>query len=359
MLRVNWFSSLEYTRTSDQSAEAEAEQAGADLWVSQLSPRNAEDFVGNAAAVRAVRAWFEGNGTAPLILVGPPGTGKTCLVHLTAEQTGFPLLVSGADEPRHRAALEGVFNNVGDRILLVDDADALDHEPTGLALLNKTVRGPPPPPFRIVVCVSDGGNAKLQGLLGAPGAVVVHLAPIAHAEAVPLLQRCAARMGTRIGYFEALEICRRSRGDVRRMINDMHASSFGAQRERIAVRPVRRRAQEATRAAHPIVYLDALRGAVTLASAPGAALETTIALADVELILAGAERRRLEDEEEVESVMDMELARCAVRAALHCMSRGTAARGTADMDGVEARALMHRPPPPKKRRKFDTNHTLT
>lgn len=62
-------------------------------WVEKHRPETWSDIQGNNKAVQSIRNWVEKwtSGDAPRLLVGPPGTGKTSVALLAADELGIPL----------------------------------------------------------------------------------------------------------------------------------------------------------------------------------------------------------------------------------------------------------------------------
>src|SRR5271157_3516825 len=104
------------------------------MWVEKYRPQKVADMVGNEDTRRRFVSWLEGweQGTKPALLVGPPGTGKTTLVHATAAELGYYVIELNASDLRTKEALKGRIGALSSgslvdekRLLFLDEVDGL------------------------------------------------------------------------------------------------------------------------------------------------------------------------------------------------------------------------------------------
>lgn len=81
------------------------------MWVTER-PSRVEDFIGNEGPRKIIIKWFREwvRGTKPLLLLGPPGVGKTSFVHTLAIQYDLDIIDLNASDTRNK-------NNLSERII--------------------------------------------------------------------------------------------------------------------------------------------------------------------------------------------------------------------------------------------------
>ena len=77
------------------------------MWSDFYRPAKVQDMVGNEEARSYVAKWLLKwtDGARPLMLIGPPGAGKTTIVKALAQQSGYDLIEMNASDTRNRDVL--------------------------------------------------------------------------------------------------------------------------------------------------------------------------------------------------------------------------------------------------------------
>jgi replication factor C large subunit len=105
------------------------------MWSEKHRPKKVEQMVGNEKARLDALKWLTGwvSGSKPLLLIGPPGTGKTTLVNTLARQFDYDLVEMNASDTRNKDILQEriapLFQNTGifgrKIMLFLDEVDGI------------------------------------------------------------------------------------------------------------------------------------------------------------------------------------------------------------------------------------------
>jgi replication factor C large subunit len=204
------------------------------MWSEKYRPRTVQEMVGNEyarlAAIKWLRSWV--SGSRPLLLVGPPGTGKTTLVYTLARQLDYDLVEMNASDIRNREALQTritpIFQNTanlaGKKIMLfLDEVDGISgrEDTGGLDILIDLMKEPTVP----VIMAANEKLFKIRKLVKV--CKMVEFRPVPSRLLFLLLDHILRRERVKLGPEDRALIVDNSRGDIRSLLNSAQSRAAG------------------------------------------------------------------------------------------------------------------------------------
>jgi len=104
------------------------------MWSEKYRPQNISDMIGNEESRSSIIEWFTKwkKGTKPLLLVGPPGIGKTTIAYLTVKQFGYDMIGLNASDVRGKSQINEILSPVlgnvsvlGVPMIFIDEVDGI------------------------------------------------------------------------------------------------------------------------------------------------------------------------------------------------------------------------------------------
>ncbi len=207
------------------------------IWVDKYHPKKVSEILGNHKAKNTFLKWLKSwrPGSKAALLYGPPGSGKTTLVHVTADELAFRVLEMNASYVRTKksitkiaepAALESSLNAFiyGGRgtLIFFDEVDGIfgreDRGGTGAIIgLIKESQHP------IVLAANDPWNPKLRTMRRY--CQMIRFYGIQVRETVTLLHDICKKEKIVTTDSVLIQIAENSEGDVRSAINDLQMLS--------------------------------------------------------------------------------------------------------------------------------------
>jgi replication factor C large subunit len=195
------------------------------MWTEKYRPSRFDELVGNPEARSQIIKWLSTwvNGKRPLLIIGPPGVGKTSFVHMLSTEYDYDLIEMNASDSRTRDMLESrilpVFNNTslyGKRILLfLDEVDGIyrRQDTGGIEFLTRILKEPTIP----IVLTSNSRNQRIKELTKNCRVIEFHSIPLDLSE--KLLNQILSEEGLDFPKSEKDLILKRSHGDIRSLLN--------------------------------------------------------------------------------------------------------------------------------------------
>ena len=203
------------------------------MWSELYRPQRIEEMIGNEDARLIVIKWLSGwmVGSRPLLLLGPPGVGKTSLVHLLAHRLDYDLIEMNASDTRNKEELQRLitpmFTNAsifGKRMLLfLDEIDGISgrEDTGGIESIVNMMKDPTIP----VIMAANLRHTKLKELTKI--SKVVDFNPVPPRLLMLLLEQVLEKQKTKLSSEEKISIINNSQGDIRSLLNNAQSKSSG------------------------------------------------------------------------------------------------------------------------------------
>ena len=203
------------------------------MWSEIYRPMKVQQMVGNEDARLAAVKWLSGwvNGSRPLLLIGPPGTGKTTLVHVLSQQFNYDMIELNASDNRNKIGLENqitpmFYNNsiLGRKMLLfLDEVDGISsREDTGGIDALITIMKEPTIP---VIMAANVRNIKIKDL--SKICKVIELNSIPASTSMILLDHILKKENKQLSSDDKVSVVNNSKGDIRSMLNNAQSKCAG------------------------------------------------------------------------------------------------------------------------------------
>ena len=191
------------------------------------------DMVGNEDARTKFVEWFAKwkKGTKPLLLVGPPGIGKTTLANLAAKRFGYDMISLNASDIRNKKRIQEILSPVlgtsslfGSPMIFVDEVDGIYGRADygGAEALIQILKEPTVP---IILAANSETSSKMKGIKKA--VKTIHLRPLPPRMLLLYLNKILQKEDGKISPGNLIKIITESRGDLRSMINTTQAFVTG------------------------------------------------------------------------------------------------------------------------------------
>ena len=195
------------------------------MWSEKYRPQIISDMVGNEDARATIVEWFVKwkKGTKPLLLVGPPGIGKTTIAYLVAKQFGYDLIGLNASDVRSKSRINEilvpVLSNVsvlGTPMIFVDEVDGIHGRSDygGASALIDILKESTVP---IVLAANCDTSDKMKGVKKA--VKTVHFKKIPPRLLRIYLENILKKQNAQLSPGALIKVIDKSKGDIRSMIN--------------------------------------------------------------------------------------------------------------------------------------------
>ena len=205
-------------------------------WAEKYRPKSMMEVIGNNKVKEELKNWVEeilnNKSPKPILLVGPPGCGKTTLTNAIANDYRFELIELNASDKRNKDTIKQIAGGAliskslsGKKALIVlDEVDGIsgNSDRGGVSEILKIIKIAKNP---LILTANDIYKQSLSSLRNV--CKIVKINSIHTNSIVPILRRIVLREGFNVDDKILKTIAKHSGGDVRAAINDLESLIIG------------------------------------------------------------------------------------------------------------------------------------
>ena len=204
------------------------------LWTDKYRPQSLNEVVGNKKEIKIitdwVNAWKSNDPQIPLLLVGPPGIGKTTLAQIIAKDFSEYIELNASDKRSQDVIKRTIGESSSSRslfgdeykLIILDEVDGIHgtNDRGGVKAIGEIIKNSKHP---MILIANDFYSKRLQSIK--PKCQVIKMKKSRWNSISALLRKIAVAEGVEVEPAALKEIAVKSQGDVRSAINTLQALS--------------------------------------------------------------------------------------------------------------------------------------
>ena len=203
------------------------------MWSEKYRPKHILDLIGNEEARKLFVEWFAKwkKGVKPLLLVGPPGIGKTAMANLSAKHFGYDLISLNASDVRNKKNIQEILQPVlgnksvlGLPMIFIDEVDGIHGRSDygGVEALINILKESTVP---IILAANNHSSDKMKKIK--KSVTTIELRPLSPRLLLLHMNTILQKENAKISPGKLMKLITDSNGDIRSMINSAQALVTG------------------------------------------------------------------------------------------------------------------------------------